>query len=114
MPCCDQIKGYRLTAEHLQRSSHDALIIADDYRRGKLATQGQWVRQLPDLWPTLEWQEVVTHPGHDASSGSLGNYVVVVEDEGLTGTRNIGGKEARALIPNALYILLTITGFDGH
>jgi hypothetical protein len=94
-----QIRGYRLSAEHLRVSTQDVTISASDYRRGKLALQGQWVRQLPELWPTLEWQEVITHQntmfgaGHDASSASLGNYVVVVAGEGITGTRNIGGKE---------------------
>ena len=91
-----QIRGYRISRDDLSALHERKLTIdfgAPAYRRGKLAGQQGWVRQVPELWGTLEWLE-------DTGHGNLGNYVVVdparAREAGgfaVTGSRNIGGKE---------------------
>lgn len=82
-----QIRGYRLSRDELFRPQRRLTIdfAAPRYRRGKVAGQAGWVRQIPELWGTTEWLERVDY-------GPLGNNVVI-DGERLTGSRNIGGLE---------------------
>lgn len=82
-----QIRGYRLSRDELFRPQRRLTIdfAAPRYRRGKLAGQAGWVRQIPELWGTTEWLERVDY-------GPLGNNVVI-DGERMTGSRNVGGLE---------------------
>lgn len=82
-----QIRGYRLSRDELFRPQRRLTIdfAAPGYRRGKLAGQAGWVRQIPELWGTTEWLERVDY-------GPLGNNVVI-DGERMTGSRNVGGLE---------------------
>ena len=90
-----QIRGYRISPDELfadlPARKLDIDFSSPAYRRGKLASQQDWVRQIPALWGTTEWLE-------DPGRGYLGNYVIVDPESGdggqaLTGTRNLRGKE---------------------
>ena len=90
-----QIRGYRISRDELFERLPARKFTIDfagpDYRRGKLASQQSWVRQIPELWGTTQWLE---EPG----LGYLGNYVIIDPESGdggpaITGTRNLGGKE---------------------
>ena len=82
-----QIRGYRLRRDELLAPSRELTIdfAPPEYRRGKLAGQAGWVRQIPELWRTTEWLEQVDY-------GPLGNNVVI-DGERMTGSRNVGGLE---------------------
>ena len=82
-----QIRGYRIPRDELfsPRRPRKIDFTPPEYRRGKLAGQAGWVRQIPALWGTTEWLERVDY-------GPLGNYVVI-DGERMTGSRNLGGNE---------------------
>ena len=82
-----QIRGYRMTRDELFAPQRDREIdfAPPDYRRGKLAGQAGWVRQIPALWGTTEWLERIDY-------GPLGNNVVI-DGQQMTGSRNHGGNE---------------------
>ena len=82
-----QIRGYRIPRDELffPRRNRKIDFAPPEYRRGKLAGQAGWVRQIPALWGTTEWLERVDY-------GPLGNYVVI-DGERMTGSRNLGGNE---------------------
>ena len=82
-----QIRGYRLRRDELLAPSRNLVVdfAPPEYRRGKLAGQAGWVRQIPELWRTTEWLEQVDY-------GPLGNNVVI-DGERMTGSRNVGGLE---------------------
>ena len=82
-----QIRGYRIPRDELflPRRNQKIDFAPPEYRRGKLAGQAGWVRQIPALWGTTEWLERVDY-------GPLGNYVVI-DGERMTGSRNLGGNE---------------------
>ena len=82
-----QIRGYRIPRDELffPRRNRKIDFTPPAYRRGKLAGQAGWVRQIPALWGTTEWLERVDY-------GPLGNYVVI-DGERMTGSRNLGGNE---------------------
>ncbi len=82
-----QIRGYRLSNDELYSPQRKQTInfTSPSYRRGKIAGQGGWVRQIPELWRTTEWLENVDY-------GPIGNNVVI-DGDCMTGSRNIGGLE---------------------
>jgi len=82
-----QIRGYRLRSEELFSPQRTQTInfAPPTYRRGKLAGQCGWVRQIPQLWRTTEWLEHIDY-------GPLGNNVII-DSECMTGSRNVGGHE---------------------
>ena len=82
-----QIRGYRLSRDELVAPRRRLTIdfATPGYRRGKVAGQAGWVRQIPELWGTTEGMERVDY-------GPLGNNVVI-DGERLTGSRNVGGLE---------------------
>ena len=82
-----QIRGYRLRRDELLAPSRSLTIdfTPPEYRRGKLAGQAGWVRQIPELWRTTEWLEKPDY-------GPLGNNVVI-DGQRMTGSRNVGGLE---------------------